>query len=75
MSDTRTDSSLTQPAADPRHWLIDSGVVFLNHGSFGGCPKPILKLQAELRREMEADPVQFLWRRFEERLEPSRRAS
>jgi isopenicillin-N epimerase len=46
--------------------------VFLNHGSFGACPKPILKLQAELRSEMEAEPVQFLWRRYEERLEPSR---
>ena len=48
-------------------------MVFLNHGSFGACPKPILKLQAELRRQMEAEPVQFLWRRYEERLEPSRR--
>ncbi len=26
-----------------------------------------------LRSEMEAEPVQFLWRRYEERLEPSRR--
>ena len=49
------------------------GTVFLNHGSFGACPRPILKLQAELRREMEAEPVQFLWRHYEERLEPSRK--
>jgi isopenicillin-N epimerase len=48
-------------------------MVFLNHGSFGACPKPVLKVQDELRREMEASPVQFLCRRFEERLEPSRR--
>ena len=48
--------------------------MFLNHGSFGACPKPILKLQAELRAEMEAEPVQFLWRHYEERLEPSRMA-
>jgi len=54
-------------------WALDPTVTFLNHGSFGACPKPILKLQAELRHEMEAEPVQFLWRRFEERLEPSRR--
>ena len=31
-------------------------------------------LSPELRAEMEAEPVQFLWRRFEERLEPSRQA-
>ena len=48
-------------------------MAFLNHGSFGACPKPILKLQADLRRQMEAEPVQFLWRRYEERLEPARR--
>jgi isopenicillin-N epimerase len=44
----------------------------LNHGSFGACPKPILELQARLRQEMEAAPVQFLWRHYEERLEPAR---
>jgi isopenicillin-N epimerase len=46
--------------------------VFLNHGSFGSCPKPILKLQAELRRKMEATPVRFLWRNYEDRLQPAR---
>ncbi len=46
--------------------------MFLNHGSFGACPKPILKLQSEFRAAMEAEPVQFLWRRYEERLEPAR---
>jgi isopenicillin-N epimerase len=55
------------------HWLLKSGTVFLNHGSFGACPKPILQLQSELQRQMETEPIQFLWRRYEERLEPSRR--
>ena len=53
-------------------WALAPGTVFLNHGSFGACPKAILKIQNDLRREMEAQPVQFLWRRFEERLEPAR---
>src|SRR6185503_10322890 len=44
------------------------------HGSFGSCPKPVLKVQAELRRQMESTPVQFLWRHYEERLEPARAA-
>lgn len=61
------------PSKYRKHWGLKPGTVFLNHGSFGACPKPILELQAELRREMEAEPVQFLWRRYEERLEPARR--
>ena len=67
---------LTRPRPSPlrRYWHLTRGIVFLNHGSFGACPKPILNLQAELRRKMEAEPVQFLWRRYEERLEPARAA-
>jgi isopenicillin-N epimerase len=61
------------PSRFRRYWNLAPQVAFLNHGSFGACPKPILKLQAELRRQMEAEPVQFLWRRYEERLDPSRR--
>lgn len=57
-----------------RFWELKPGTVFLNHGSFGACPKPVLALQAELRRELEAEPVQFLWRRYEERLEPARQS-
>jgi isopenicillin-N epimerase len=57
-----------------RFWGLKPGTVFLNHGSFGACPKVVLELQTKLRREMEAEPVQFLWRRYEERLEPARRA-
>jgi len=47
-------------------------LVFLNHGSFGACARPILALQAALRQEMEASPVQFLWRHYEARLQPAR---
>jgi isopenicillin-N epimerase len=63
----------TPPSRFRQHWMLAPGTVFLNHGSFGACPEPILELQAELRCQMEAEPVQFLWRRYEERLEPSRR--
>jgi isopenicillin-N epimerase len=60
------------PSKYRRYWALKPGTIFLNHGSFGACPKAILKLQAELRRRLEAEPVQFLWRRYEEWLEPSR---
>lgn len=65
---------LPGPSRLRRWWRLAPGTVFLNHGSFGACPRPILELQSRLRREMETQPVQFLWRRYEERLEPVRAA-
>jgi len=64
--------ALPQPSEFREFWGLAPETVFLNHGSFGACPSAILELQSELRHEMEAEPVQFLWRRYEERLEPSR---
>jgi isopenicillin-N epimerase len=43
-----------------RHWLLERDLVFLNHGSFGACPIPVLAVQADLRARMERDPVRFL---------------
>ncbi len=54
------------------HWGLDPGLDFLNHGSFGACPRRVLAAQAELREEMEADPVAFLGTGFEGRLDEAR---
>ena len=54
-------------------WPLDGGVVFLNHGSFGACPTEVLRHQAALRAEMEAEPVRFLSRELDDRLDAARR--
>src|SRR5213594_4308970 len=57
-----------------RMWTLDSGVVFLNHGSFGACPKPVLDYQRRLREELEREPVRFLSRELQARLDAARAA-
>jgi isopenicillin-N epimerase len=57
-----------------RFWSLDPSVTFLNHGSFGACPRAVLAKQAELRDEMERQPVRFLWHGFEPRLDAARSA-
>jgi isopenicillin-N epimerase len=57
-----------------RHWVLDPEVVFLNHGSFGACPRPILERQSELRGRLEAQPVRFFVRDLEALAADARRA-
>ncbi len=49
-----------------QHWLLEPGLRFLNHGSFGACPIPVLARQHELRERMEREPVRFFVRELEE---------
>ena len=43
-----------------KHWILDPNITFLNHGSFGACPKLILDEQTKLRTSLESDPVTFM---------------
>ena len=43
-----------------KHWILDPNITFLNHGSFGACPKLILDEQTKLRISLESDPVTFM---------------
>jgi len=55
-------------------FLLDPDVVFLNHGSFGACPRPVFEAYQRFQLELERQPVEFLGleRRFPELLEGAR---
>jgi len=53
-------------------WTLDPAVIYLNHGSFGACPRPVLEEQNRWRSIMEADPVDFFVRRMEGHLDRAR---
>ena len=43
-------------------FLLDPDITFLNHGSFGACPRPVLETQWQWQQQMESNPVAFLGR-------------
>ena len=45
-------------------FLLDPEVAFLNHGSFGACPRPVFERYQAWQRELESEPVDFLDRRL-----------
>ena len=61
----RADQPLPTPEQLARYWPLDPDVTFLNHGSFGSTPWPVLHAQSEWRARLERDPVHF----FDEELE------
>ena len=40
-------------------WPLDAKIVFLNHGSFGACPRPVFDEYQRLQRELERQPTEF----------------
>ncbi len=46
-------------------FLLDPEVVYLNHGSFGACPRPVFQAYQNWQRELERQPVAFLGRRLD----------
>ena len=55
-------------------FLLDPDVVFLNHGSYGACPRPVFEAYQRFQRELERQPVEFLalQRRYPELIDAAR---
>ena len=51
-----------------RHFLLREDVTFLNHGSFGACPRPVFEAYQAWQLELEREPVEFLGRKLTENM-------
>ncbi|MCC6124985.1 MAG: aminotransferase class V-fold PLP-dependent enzyme [Pirellulales bacterium] len=56
----------------PELWGFDSSIAFLNHGSFGACPLPVLEYQRQLKAELERESMEFLLRKSQPLIDRSR---
>jgi isopenicillin-N epimerase len=54
-----TDCILPTPSPMIEHFALDPEVVYLNHGSFGACPRVVLNAQRGYRDRVEADAMRF----------------
>lgn len=55
-----------------KYWKLEPNIKFLNHGSFGACPIPILEYQQQIREQIEQQPVRFFRLELEELLDNAR---
>ncbi|MES2411696.1 MAG: aminotransferase class V-fold PLP-dependent enzyme [Bacteroidota bacterium] len=53
-------------------FLLDPNITFLNHGSFGACPKPIFEEFQRFQLELESEPVEFIQRKQPKYLKTAR---
>jgi isopenicillin-N epimerase len=58
----------------PELWGFDSSISFLNHGSFGACPLPVLEYQRQLKAELDGQSMEFFIHQTQPLLDRSRNA-
>lgn len=55
-------------------FLLNPEITYLNHGSFGACPKPIFENYQYFQSELEKEPVQFIAKKSVDYLKQSKNA-
>jgi len=53
-------------------YLLNPEITFLNHGSFGACPKPVFEEYQRWQRKLEQQPVEFMARDIYDYLKEAR---
>ncbi|QIR38577.1 aminotransferase class V-fold PLP-dependent enzyme [Tolypothrix sp. PCC 7910] len=71
MKDEKVNFKL-QSSAYANLWTLDPGITFLNHGSYGACPKAVLSVQQKLRSQLEQEPINFFGRAWEPLIDNAR---
>ena len=55
-------------------FLLNPEITFLNHGSFGACPKEVFDVYQDFQKKLENDPIQFLTKTGIDYLDTSKQA-
>ena len=63
-----------RPYSPDSPWDFEPGITYLTHGTYGACPRPIIEAQQALVAQLEANPLRFLTRELEGRLDAARDA-
>ena len=63
---------MSSPSALRELFLLQPGLTFLNHGTFGACPRPVFEAYQRWQVELERQPVEFLGRRSADLLAEAR---
>ncbi|MBN2043916.1 MAG: aminotransferase class V-fold PLP-dependent enzyme [Anaerolineales bacterium] len=53
-------------------YLLDPDIIFLNHGSYGACPRSVFETYQNWQRELERNPVAFIGQRLPALMEDAR---
>jgi isopenicillin-N epimerase len=61
--------------SDCSDWPLDPEVIYLNHGAFGSCPRPVQEAATAFRLRFERAPMQFVLRDAESLIDEARVAA
>ena len=56
------------------HFLLDPNIIYLNHGAFGACPKPIFEDYQHWQGELEQQPTAFITQKLPQYIKRSKEA-